>query len=393
MRIGIDARLWNESGVGRYIRNLVQFLQILDKKNNYILFAQSKDVAQIQSQISHPKAGRPLAENLKNWKVVKVDIRWHTLEEQLKLPEVLNKENLDLMHFPYFSVPIFYNRPFVVTIHDLILHHFPTGVASTLPLPIYELKQIGYRFVIAQAAKKAAKIFAVSKTTRQEIIDHLGIDKEKIVVIYEGVDQQIANGKLQMAKTHKLSAISHKQYFLYVGNAYPHKNLDRLIEAFKILVKEYSDISLVLVGKEDYFYKRLKEKVTSVGFIEKVNFYGYATDEELSLLYKNSIALVIPSLMEGFGLPAIEAASNGCLVLASDIPAHREIMDDAVVFFNPNDVYDIAEKMKNVLDLRNLDRYSVMKKKGIKIAEKFSWRKMAAQTLTIYESCSTPCSE
>src|SRR5690242_4609839 len=130
MRIGIDGRLWNETGVGRYIRNLVWGLQEFDKKNEYVLFI---------------KKGLKIDDlRLKNdpWKVVETEIHWHSLAEQIKFPQILYKENLDLMHFPYFSLPIFYNKPFVVTIHDLIINHFPTGKASTLPYPLYLMKRI-----------------------------------------------------------------------------------------------------------------------------------------------------------------------------------------------------------------------------------------------------------
>src|SRR2546422_331574 len=129
MKIGIDARLLGETGVGRYIRNLVEQLQEIDRKNEYVLFVQSKDLQNISSQIEIHRKDK--------WKVVSIDIHWHTLEEQIHLPRVFYKENLDLMHFPYFSLPILYNRPFVVTIHDLINNHYPTGKASTLPFPLY----------------------------------------------------------------------------------------------------------------------------------------------------------------------------------------------------------------------------------------------------------------
>ena len=131
MKIGIDIRLWNQTGVGRYIRNLVLNLAEIDKKNGYVLFARSEDFQSIKSEIKNP-----------NWKLVKADIKWHSISEQINFPSILNKENLDLVHFPYFSVPIFYNKPYVLTIHDLIIDHFPTGKASTLFLPFYYFKII-----------------------------------------------------------------------------------------------------------------------------------------------------------------------------------------------------------------------------------------------------------
>src|SRR3990170_6776804 len=193
MRIGIDCRLWNESGVGRYTRNLVEQLLIIDRKNSYVFFVLPKDKEDLKSQISNLKSQKKL--EIRNWKLEIADIRWHTVEEQLRFPAILNKENLDLVHFPYFSVPIFYDKPLVVTIHDLILHHFPTGEASTLPSPFYWLKLIGYKFVISNAAKKAKKIITVSNATKKEIIDHLKVDPSKVEVTYEGVKRQIRNPK------------------------------------------------------------------------------------------------------------------------------------------------------------------------------------------------------
>jgi len=385
MRIGIDCRLWSESGVGRYIRNLLQELAVIDSKNEYVLFIQNIDAQNLKS---HPPAG---GLNLKSkleagkWKIVKVNIKWHSLDEQIKFPQILNRENLDLMHFPYFSVPIFYNKPFIVTIHDLILDHFPTGEASTLPLPFYKLKQLGYKFVISRAVKKAKKIITVSNSTKSEIVDHFKVNPDKVVVTYEGTIEnskvKSQNSKLQF----KIQNLAPKQYFLYVGNAYPHKNLDRLAQAIEALKPKIPDIKLILVGKEDYFYKRLKEKVKRKKLEENIIFFGEATDEELVSLYKEAKALVFPSLMEGFGLPAIEAMANKCLVLASDIPAFNEICQDSAVYFDPLNVNNISSVLNNVIDGDKV-QYSNLIKKGFERVEIFQWKKMAEETLLVYSS-------
>ncbi|MDO8639765.1 MAG: glycosyltransferase family 1 protein [bacterium] len=385
MKIGIDARLWNESGVGRYTRNLVDQLQVLDKKNEYVLFVQSRDHDNIKYHLQCKQMS-----NVK-WKIVDVDIRWHTLSEQIKFPSILNKENLDLVHFPYFSIPFFYNKPFVVTIHDLIINHFDTGKASTLPSPVYFLKRFGYDLVLKKAINNSRKIIAVSNTTKKEIIDHFKINEDKIIVTYEGVDEEILKAE------NKELDIS-KPYFLYVGNAYPHKNLERLLEAFRlfchpeasaegsheILRFAQNDIRLVLVGKEDYFYKKIKEDIKKNEFGDRVIFYGEANDRELVSLYKNAVALVVPSLMEGFGLPALEAMACGCLVLASEIDSLKEVCVDSAIYFNPFDENDLENKLKLIINLKNK---SVYVKKGIERSKLFSWEKMARETLKVYESC------
>lgn len=380
IRIGIDCRLWNETGVGRYTRNLVSELSKIDSKNSYVLFALNKDVSSIKYHVLSIKHG--------NWKIVVADIRWHTIEEQIKFPQILNKEKLDLVHFPYFSVPIFYKRPFVVTIHDLILNHYPTGQASTLPFPIYKLKLLGYKFVIAQVAKKAEKIITVSNTTKEEIIDHLGVSPQKVVVTYEGVDDKIRNSKSQLPSNSQLSTLNSQlsKYFLYVGNAYPHKNLERLINAFEIINSQFSTLNLVLVGKEDYFYKRLKEKIQKMKLLYKVIFLQNVNDEELASLYKNAIALVMPSLMEGFGLPALEAMANKCLVLASDIPSLKETCGDAALYFNPLSIDELAEKLNMVtLHTTEYGGLEELRRRGLERAKMFSWKKMAKETLGVYE--------
>ena len=267
MKIGIDCRLWHESGVGRYTRNLVQWLSILDTKNQYVLFALNKDVSSIKYQV--------LSSKHRNFQVVTADIRWHTLSEQIKFPSILNKENLDLVHFPYFSIPAFYSKPFIVTIHDLIINHFNTGKASTLPSPVYFLKRFGYEFALKKAVNNSRRIITVSNATKSEIVDHYKAREDKIIVTYEGVDKEILK-----AQNKELDV--DKPYFLYVGNAYPHKNLERLLETFRlfchpeastkgsheILRSVQNDIGLVLVGKEDYFYKKIKEDVKKNEFGE-----------------------------------------------------------------------------------------------------------------------------
>ncbi len=368
MKIGLDARLWNETGVGRYIRNLVLNLQEIDRENQYVLFVLSKDFMDVQSSIVN---GR--------WSIVTTDIHWHTIQEQIDFPKILYKENLDLVHFPYFSVPVGYKRPFVVTIHDLILHHFPTGKASTLPMPFYYAKQLAYRFVIARAAEKAKKIITVSHATGKQIEKDLHVPKEKIVVTYEGVDKKISSIQYPISK-------SQYPYFLYVGNAYPHKNLERLMYAFEIFRHNGFNAKLILVGKEDFFYKRLKKLIHGLTIAHDVLFEHEVTDEQLTNLYAHASALVIPSLMEGFGLPGLEAMSKNCLVLASRIVSLEEIYKDACLYIDPFSVTDIADGLEKIYTMSQGER-ETLQEKGQQQVKKFSWSTMAAQTHAVYESC------
>lgn len=364
MRIGIDCRLWNETGVGRYTRNLVAELAKIDKKNSYILFFRNEEF----NSVTLPG---------KNFEKHKASMRWHTIKEQVYLPFLLQKFKLDLVHFPYFSVPTQYRGKFIVTIHDLILDHFDTGEASTLPWIVYKAKRFAYKYIISQTASKAARIIAVSDATKKEIIDHLPMSKDKISVIYEGVDTSVHAG------------ISEKPpvkppYYLYVGNAYPHKNLVRLLEAYGLFLQKVGqEIPLVFVGKEDYFYKQLQVTAQNMFVDQTIQFLKNVDDKQLASLYKNANALVVPSLMEGFGLPILEAMVNHCNVLASDIPAFREIGKDAIMYFNPQSPESIAKALEKNLALDKTAR-ETYSRAGIARSKVFSFEKMAQETLAQY---------
>lgn len=365
MKIGIDARFWNESGVGRYTRNLVSELQKIDKENTYVLFASKRNHLELNNH---------------NFKVVTTGIHWHSIEEQFKFPQIINKENLDLMHFPYFSVPVFYHKPFVVTIHDLILHHFATGEATTRSQLVYKLKLIGYKFVMKNSAQNAKKIITVSKATKEEIIKHLHVPEEKISVIYEGVSsKRILNSQF--------STLNSKKYLLHVGNLYPHKNMNMVLSALKkIKDEERISIQLIIAGKEDYFYKRFQKKAKELGLENQILFLGEVSDSRLQQLYQNALALISPSLMEGFDLPTIEAMNNNCLILASDIPVHKEICRDAAIYFEPEKEQDLIAKMKQVYK-NEKETYKEKIKNGKSRALQFNWEQMARETLKAYESC------
>lgn len=371
IKIGIDGRLWGESGVGRYIRNLVLGIDGIEHKNpsgnHYIVFLKKEDFDNVVFKSSNIE--KKIA-----------DISWHGVSEQLLLPKILKNENLDLVHFPYFSVPIFYNRPYVLTLHDLIINNFSTGKASTLPYPVFLLKKMGYNFIIKKALKNAANIIVPTNSVKENIKKLYPAINTEINVIYEGGFEE-NSGNLK-------NPLGDKKYFLRVGNVYPHKNVEMLLEAFKLFKESYSkeDIYLVLAGKQDFFYKKLKTKVKDLGLEGSVIFYDSPDDLVLNALYKNAISLIIPSLMEGFSLTAVEAMSLGCIVLASDIPVHREVCLDAAIYCNPYDAHDIKHQLIKIASFSAKTKETFVKK-GLSRAKDFSWQKMVRETLRIYESC------
>jgi len=245
MRIGIDARFFGSigKGLGRYTQKLIENLENIDGENHYFVFLRRKNWDEYQ-----PRS--------KNFTKVLADVPWYTLREQIQMPKIIEKCGPDLVHFPHFNIPYSYGGKFVVTIHDLILFRYPTRRASTLSAPAYFLKKKAYNRVIARAIEKSEKIIAVSQHTKNDILENFKVDPEKIRVTYEGVDVAEKPPR-ENAETILGKYGIMRPYILYIGNAYPHKNLERLVLAFREVSKKHPGLHLVLAGQEDYFYKRL----------------------------------------------------------------------------------------------------------------------------------------
>ena len=361
LKIGIDARFFGpkQKGLGRYVQKLVENLENIDLNNQYIIFLRKDNFLDY-----HPRN--------KNFKKVLADYRWYGFKEQIFFPFKIWKYQIDLMHFPHFNVPILYLKPFIITIHDLILKRFPTHRASTLTPFVYQFKNLIYQLVIFSAIKRAKKIIAVSNYTKNDILKYFKIKSKKIEVIYEGTPQGLPSQN---------TVSNTKQYLLYVGNAYPHKNLERLILAFNKLVKEKKDLYLILVGEIDYFYKKIQNKFSDS---KQIIFTNFVSDKELIALYKNASLYIFPSLYEGFGLPPLEAMSYGVPVVCSQASCLPEILEDSAIYFNPENVNDMAEKIKYVLDNKDIQKNLILK--GFKQIKKYQWEKMAQEIMRVYKS-------
>ena len=248
---------------------------------------------------------------------------------------------------------------------------------------------MAYELVIRSALRRAQKIIAVSQYVKKEILDNFKIRPEKIEVVLEGAPlinpkSQIPNPKLNLEKFGII-----KPYLFYVGNAYPHKNLENLIRALEILIKDYQlDLQLVLAGEEDYFWRCLKKEsntsiLASMEVFERIVFTGFLKEEELEEFYRQAALYVFPSLCEGFGLPPLEAMSQGVPVASSNLTALPEILGQAAVYFDPKNPQDIADKIKQVLEDKNLRENLIVK--GLEQIKKYSWEKMARETKEIYD--------
>jgi glycosyltransferase involved in cell wall biosynthesis len=354
MRIGIDARLIDETGVGRYIRNLIAELAARDFSHEFVVFLRKNQF----DTFSLPNA---------RWRKVLADVPWHSMTEQIVMPGIFFQANLSLLHVPYFNVPIFYPGRIVVTIHDLTILHMDTGRATTLPWILYKLKRLGYRMLVWWAVHRSKQIITVSEATKRDIVKSFDIDPARIHVTYEGVDSHI-----RVPSRKKVAMPMTGAYLLYVGNAYPHKNLESLIAA---LPRVHAQAKLVIVGREDFFLQRIKQTVREKNLSHRVVFLGPVSDEQLASLYIHAKAFVFPSFMEGFGLPALEALSFGCPVLCSDIAIFHEILGSRATYFDPYNPNDIA-KVINTQTSR----------KTPYLDTRFQWSRMAEKTVHIYES-------
>jgi len=372
MKILLDGRFYGleNAGLGRYCVNLVRELQNIDKKNQYIILLRKKYFNKLKLN--------------ENWMQMLADFGHYSLLEQIKLPKIISSCSPDVTHFLHFNVPVFCNKRFVVTIHDILMHKQKGMDATTLPFCTYFLKRLGYKTVFRRAVIGACRVIVPSSSVKKELVNYYNLDERKVTVIYEGVDQAILQKEARNKILAKYNIAS--DYFIYAGNAYPHKNLSRLIEAI-VLFNKRSDkkVVLVIAGSRGIFSHRLEKSIKNAEAKEYVKLIGCVTDNELGTLYENSVAFVFPSLSEGFGLPGLEAMAAGTLVLASDISVFREVYKDSVCYFNPFDFSSIEKAMREVVGMEK-ERRNLAIEYGKKFASGYSWSKMAKETLDIYNN-------
>ncbi len=373
MRIGIDARFFGpkQKGLGRYSQKLIENLEEIDQDSNdeYYIFLRRQNFDYF----------KPIN---RRFKKVLAEYSWYGWKEQLIFPLLLNKHKIDLMHFCHFNVPIFYRKRFVVTIHDLILFHFPTIKNTTLNRIQYFFKMMMYHLVIRSATKRAVKIITISNYVKEDIKKELKIADEKIIVTKEGFDLNSFFDSVDYQTIFKKYDIINS-YLLYVGNAYPHKNLEKLCDAFIEIRRKYLDMNLVIVGGEDYFFNKLKQYI-KINQIDGVIFPGFVSDKELDAFYRGAKVFVFPSLYEGFGLPPLEALAKGIAVVSSNRTSMPEILGDTVQYFDPESTDSIVKNIITVLESEN--RRKEIIKKGEERLKMFSWKKMAQKTLDVYRS-------
>ena len=357
MKIAIDARELRTS-TGRYIERLLFYLQQIDISHDYVVLLKPKDMdGWTPTNPRFTKMACPHKE--------------FTFEEQLAFKKQLNEIGADLVHFGKDHQPLLYKGLVVTTMHDLTTARFRNPAKPWL---VFKFKQQVYKRLVKRVAKKSKAILSPTDFVKQDLIKFTHIRPEKITVTYESADKILASPT-------PLPYLQNKKFIMYVGRPTPHKNLERLIDAFAFLQQSHSTLSLVLAGKKDANYERIAAKVSAKN-LQNVIFTDFVSEGELRWLYENCQAYAFPSLSEGFGLPGLEAMIHGAPVVSSNATCLPEVYRDAAHYFDPLDTQDIATKLAEVLDNPELQQHLIAT--GERQVAKYSWRRMAEQTLGVY---------
>lgn len=355
----IDAR-WLHSGIGRYVMNLLEGLR---HRNGFSVHAlvRRRDA----------DALRPLCDG-----VALVDLPIYGWREQLSVPWAAR--GAGLLHVPHYNVPVMFQGDIVVTIHDLIhltappQSHFNAARAYALAL-------------LHCAARKARRIVTVSCFSKGQIVRNLGVPEEKITVIYNGVHPRFRELDKHEARERVKEVFSlGAPYFLYVGNLKPHKNVELLLRASSLLrARRVANHDLVIVG-EGRGQKVLLEAMSArLGILPQVRFMSRVDEEHLPYLYAAADLFVMPSLMEGFGYPVVEAMACGTPVVCSRATALPEIASDAAQFFDPTSCEDLAAAMEKVL--HSADWRGVLRRRGLDRARLFGWEECGRKHSELYK--------
>jgi len=371
VRIAFDIRRINEFGVGTYTRNIIRALAQRDHENKYFLLGPTEKVAEIGK----------LPENFKAVALPAAD----TFRGYMQCRAVLGRLGCDLVHVPHlFWLPRRLPCHYVVTVHDMLEYMYRAHGASNIRRSLhFDLTRM--------VLKHASRIFAVSRFTKIEVEKLFGIDPNKIEVVYNAIDHRFLSGHATDADRQFLAERYQVTYpfLLYAGRISPHKNLVRIIEAFSALKAEllkqdqYHDLKLIIIGDELSKHPDLRRTVVRGGVQNDVRFMGFVPIEVLRIFYDAAKVFVFPSLYEGFGLPPLEAMAHGTPVLTSNTSSIPEVVGNAAVLVNPENVFEMMRALQRVL----LDQAlrEKMRQRGYEQVKKFSWDRSAADVLAGYE--------
>jgi len=363
-RIGIDARKLHDFGVGTYIRNLLKQLARIDQATEYILLCRPSDTSVVNELGVNFRAVAEPAGN-------------YSFSEQVRIPMTLRRECVDLYHAPHYVLPPLTQCKSIVTIHDVIHLLFPQYLPG-------RLAHVYARATLWAAARRADRILTVSETSKNDILRRFKLPAEKITVIYNAIDERF-NVEPSAEQVHRVRERYQldEQFVLYVGNIKPHKNLERLIDAFdRLRLSDFPHLRLLIIGDEISKYPALRRAVHVHKLHKEVRFLGFVPIETLAVLYRLADVFVFPSLYEGFGLPPLEAMASGAPVVTSNVSSLPEVVGDAALLVDPYDPESIADGIRQVLtddDLRE-----TLRARGFERVRAYSWQRSIEQVHRIY---------
>ncbi|MBX9604013.1 MAG: glycosyltransferase family 4 protein [Bryobacteraceae bacterium] len=369
MRIAIDARHLRDFGIGTYIRNLVRSIAALHPAEEFVLAMGAGDAGELPDLPA-------------NFQTAVFPYTDRQLMNDVTFPAFLSRLGADLYHIPLNSVPIFMPKPYVVTVHDLSSLLFPDR--SEVRSALHELR---YK----RGLERASRVIAVSGATRRDVENVLGIPSSRLRQIYNAPDPVFREGTpadREMARGILDRYSIQYPFILYAGTIRPQKNIPRLVEAFAVLRgeleghAEFGDLRLIIIGDEISKHPEARRAMIQSRIANSVRFLGFVPIETLRVLYGAAKLFAFPSLYEGFGLPPLEAMACGTPVVTSSVSSLPEVVGDAAVIVNPENVFDIARGLREALldeDLR-----AELKQRGRRQLLRFSWEETARQVLETY---------
>ena len=365
MRIAIDARKLRDYGIGTYVRNLLRHLARIDRTTEYVLLCRPEDA----------ELSRRLGDN---FRTVPEPAGAYSFREQIAVPLDLRREEVDLFHAPHYVLPPLVRCKSVVTIHDCIHLRFPQ----------YLPNQFAYAYARASlwiATHRANRVLTVSDASKRDILHYFRVPETKIDVIHNAIDERFgeppsATEMQQVQERYQLN----DPFVLYAGNIKPHKNLERLIEAFHSMRRgTLEHVKLLIIGDEISQYATLRRAVHRLKLHKHVRFLGFVPDKTLACLYRLAGVFVFPSLYEGFGLPPLEAMASGTPVITSNVSSLPEVVGDAALLIDPYNVDEIAVAMRRVLTDPELA--AAMRVRGLVRVGQFSWERSVRRVREIYD--------
>lgn len=358
-RVVIDAR---ESGTstGRYIDKLIEYLAKLKPAFEIVL-------------LTKPHRVNYLEQVAPGFQVLEADYKEFTFAEQLGFKHFLKSLKADLVHFSMPQQPIWYRGKVITTIQDLTTIRFTNPNKNRL---VFKFKQLVYKYVMKRVARKSVALIAISKYVKEDIVDYAGVNPDKVTVTLEAADPFEEPAE-------PIKAFVGKRFIMFNGRPLPHKNLERLIRAFAQLHDQHPDLYLMIAGKKGRSHAAYESLAKKLKIGDRVILTDWISDGQLKWSMQNTLAYVYPSLSEGFGLPPLEAMLNGAPVVASNATCIPEVLGDAAHYFDPLDVQAMASAINEVLTDKKLR--AELLKRGSSQTKKYSWRRMAEQTLAVYE--------